>query len=547
MGNNPNCQKICYSNKRNEVNVYSSQSEYTNQSIFPTDVPTLPQNLIIKFYNYFLRSLKKITNEQFSINSCRKKTIARDNKNEISFSLIKNSSMINENENELKLNNQKLSSTIHPSNSIIHVNNSTIHPLHFSGNNTLIKGTFLKHSTLHILKEDKKVNHNYSRPLTRFQYSPIHNRTYMKIKPLKKDKLTKRISINNSFINELDEFTILEENTSNYNREMTHGTNKSFLTHFTNNTKISIFSNVEVIYNRPNGYFPYKKQTSKYLGMKDHKKRKQGFGIILFEDKSEFKGIFVNDKASGNGMFIDNGEEYSVYLGNYLNNSPKGFGVFQKDKIVLIGDNWEKNKLDGIGVELSFNDFYQGEFQTSVKQGIGLYHWKNNTVCFGEWNDDNLNGYGVIKFDDQHIYIGEIKDGLMNGWGEFYWGNNTMYCGQYKNGIKLGFGIYVSSFKKLDAYIGFWKEGKIDGVGIFLNDKSFSFWRCNNGKKIDSINQHEIIDYLKFNHRKFYKILGKDYKYLKNFILSLKDNEISKENFNYTNVYHFTNLYFKNC
>ena len=68
-----------------------------------------------------------------------------------------------------------------------------------------------------------------------------------------------------------------------------------------------------------------------------------------------------------------------------------------------------------------------------------------------------------------------------------------------------------------------------------------------NGKKIDSINQHEIIDYLKFNHRKFYKILGKDYKYLKNFILGLKDNEILKENFNYTNVNHFTNLYFKNC
>ena len=54
---------------------------------------------------------------------------------------------------------------------------------------------------------------------------------------------------------------------------MIHITNKSFLTHFTNNTKISIFSNVEVIYNPPNGYFPYKKQISKYLGMKNHKKR----------------------------------------------------------------------------------------------------------------------------------------------------------------------------------------------------------------------------------------------------------------------------------
>lgn len=52
------------------------------------------------------------------------------------------------------------------------------------------------------------------------------------------------------------------------------------------------------------------------------------------------------------------------------------------------------------------------------------------------------------------------------------------YEGYYVNDRKEGFGIYYWSQPNNRAYIGFWKNGKQDGVGkyINLNNTRYGYW-----------------------------------------------------------------------
>ena len=299
------------------------------------------------------------------------------------------------------------------------------------------------------------------------------------------------------------------------------------------NSVCSLFSNFEntVISSFPIGYFLYKNINYNYLGEKDEKKNKNGFGIITYDDKSKLKGNFKNNKLNGFGKFID---LHSIYSGNYIDSIPNGFGIYKKDNVTTIGDDWLKNNLNGVGFQIfGLNDFYEGEFNKSVKQGIGLYHWNDNTICFGEWNDDKMNGYGVIKYANDNIYMGEFKENIMDGWGEFIWNDNKYYCGGYKDGFKHGFGIYVIDFKKLNCYIGFWEYGQACGLGIKINDNDMIIGIWKDGKRINYVKYWEIKDYLKPNQIKYFKFLHRDIKFFKQYIIGLRKNDLINCQINY--------------
>ena len=78
----------------------------------------------------------------------------------------------------------------------------------------------------------------------------------------------------------------------------------------------------------------------------------------------------------------------------------------------------------------------------------------------------------MISYKDEKNYIGQVLKGLMNGYGEFSWKNGKKYFGFYKNNIKEDFGIYIYEQKPFQAYIGFWFEGKMDGIGMVIKGKS---------------------------------------------------------------------------
>ena len=223
----------------------------------------------------------------------------------------------------------------------------------------------------------------------------------------------------------------------------------------------------------------------------------------------------------------------------YKDNSPEGYGIYEKNNVKTEGETWIKNNLNGIGIQfLGYNDFYLGDFFQTSKFGIGIYHWNDGTICLGEWKEDKMNGYGEIQYSNNNSYIGEFKDNMMDGWGEFLWNDGKYYCGQYKENLKHGFGIYISDFKKYDCYIGFFEYGKPSGLGIKIYENELKIGNWKDGKKLCWLRYWEIKDYLKPNQLKYGSLLHKDIKFLKQTVKTLFKGKIPFELFHFKNIFH---------
>ena len=71
----------------------------------------------------------------------------------------------------------------------------------------------------------------------------------------------------------------------------------------------------------------------------------------------------------------------------------------------------------------------------------------------------------------------------MHGYGEFKWKEEKHYIGYYNNDKKEGFGIhYWKNAKRL--YIGFWKDGRQDGVGRYVNPQTERWGQWKKGVRV---------------------------------------------------------------
>ncbi|XP_024866882.1 alsin isoform X2 [Kryptolebias marmoratus] len=67
-------------------------------------------------------------------------------------------------------------------------------------------------------------------------------------------------------------------------------------------------------------------------------------------------------------------------------------------------------------------------------------------------------------------YDGHWLNGKPHGSGELKWPDGRIYTGSFKNGLEDGFGEFVAPNKTLnkkDLYQGYWKEGKMHGLGSY--------------------------------------------------------------------------------
>ena len=462
------------------------------------------------FQNFFLRKNEKINNCHFEIIPLKQKE-----KTQINILNCGNDESINDNKNELKekkeieKENKKEEKELDLS-----INKSRINSIIL---NSESKNSFIfdkcKLDTIIFVKNINNLKKNTLKIRPSYGDIDLHQKI--------NNQKFKKVQFNKEEIN------VNEENPEETINPQCNPLNQNLK--LKRSSIHSIFSNIEntIISSYPKGYYLYKHLNYKYYGKTDIKNNKIGFGIIKYEDNSRIEGIFKNNKINGYAKFIDT---QSSFLGYYKDSNPKGFGLYMKDNVTTIGDSWTKNHLNDIGIQIfGINDFYQGNFIKSIKQGLGIYYWNDGTICFGEWKDDKINGYGVIKYSNKNIYLGEFKDNIIEGWGEFLWSDNKYYCGQYKNGVKYGFGIYVSDFKKFDVYIGFWEYGKANGIGIKINDNDMFVCIWKEGKKLNYIKIWEIGDYLKPNQLKFGKFLLKDIKFFKEYIKKLYKNDIINE------------------
>ena len=261
----------------------------------------------------------------------------------------------------------------------------------------------------------------------------------------------------------------------------------------------------------------------------DHLYIKNGFGIIFFEDNTKLQSIFTNDKINGYAKY-KNKLKKEFFNGIYTNNELNGYGIYSDklNNMQKIG-YFKSTGLNGIGIEISNNEknnyIYFGEFFQNQKHGIGTLKWGDGTICQGNFCNNKLNGYCIIKYPNNQMYQGQLKKGKMDGKGQFFWENGNKYIGDYKNDKRDGFGIFIwsdindsdltgvkfstclSALNQFSAYIGFWSEGKMDGIGMKINNKDVKFGVWKNGNKKEWIeDQVNIKNYFRVDQRKYMKL-----------------------------------------
>ena len=251
-----------------------------------------------------------------------------------------------------------------------------------------------------------------------------------------------------------------------------------------------------------------------YIGKRDSKGLKQGFGIHKMRNGSRFRGIFTNDKVTGWGIYDVDGD---IYKGEFKNDRICGYGEYSHGNDAVYYGYWKNDIQFGIGYEIwGDSSQYSGEYNNGKKDGIGTYIWQDKKIYMGEWKENNMEGFGINKYADGKQYSGEWKNNKMNGYGEFIWVDGRKYVGFYKDDKKEGFGIFYWPDNKF--FIGFWKDGKQNGFGKYIkgDECKYGIWKEGKREKwIDNVDdfinklnpEHEVYQVITTYNKEKLKIL----------------------------------------
>ena len=170
--------------------------------------------------------------------------------------------------------------------------------------------------------------------------------------------------------------------------------------------------------------------------------------------------------------------------------------------------------------------------------------WKEGIIYEGQFFKNQMSGYAIIRYPQNKIYKGQMNIGKMEGFGIFDWGGGKKYLGYYKNDKRNGFGIFlwkspiinigeeISDLNEIKAYIGFWEEGNMNGIGLKISDGIIKYGVWKNGVKMEWIDREiHIKKHIQNNQKKYLKILlGKKENILKLLsICAIQDNENIKD------------------
>ena len=261
----------------------------------------------------------------------------------------------------------------------------------------------------------------------------------------------------------------------------------------------------------------------KYIGERSSSNMKEGFGIQIWNDGGKFKGFFHENRANGLGLFLHS--DGDKYLGYFLNDHLHGYGIYTHNNGAEYNGEWKEESQEGIGIETwKDGSIYKGCYKNGKKEGIGQYIWSDNSKYEGEWKNNFLSGYGIYYFYDGRIYLGMWDNNMMNGLGVFCWKDGKKYIGFYKNDKKDGFGIYCWKEPR-KIFIGFWSEGKQNGIGKYMDSQRVKFGIWERGKKLKWFNdENEIYEILDEDKKKYKDFFRFSFEEMCNFIAEL-DNE----------------------
>ena len=140
-------------------------------------------------------------------------------------------------------------------------------------------------------------------------------------------------------------------------------------------------------------------------------------GIYVLIQEIDYKGEFFNDKKNGKGKEVLKHFKYSnknyKYEGNFINDLKDGYGTITYDKSNFVqkyeGFFVKDKPFQSYGIiNFKSGDIYEGFFENSLKDNIGLYLFidskSNNFIeeYFGGFLEDNKDGIGRTVVEDSN-------------------------------------------------------------------------------------------------------------------------------------------------
>ena len=224
--------------------------------------------------------------------------------------------------------------------------------------------------------------------------------------------------------------------------------------------------------------------------------KRDGLGNLLIGDSVKFIGNFREDKISGFGKLEHSMGKYKGFWRNFL---AVGVGEYIKNIREMgryIG-YWKNNKQNIFGIE-NYNNLgmkYTGQYKNGVKEGIGVFQFKEGAKYEGEFKMQKMEGVGTYSSVDNQVYQGEWRRNNMNGYGMIFWPNGNRFEGEFFEDKKEGFGVFFSGSK---IFMGVWENNLLEGNVIVVEENKIKkqFWK--NGKPLKILDKDTFIYFEKF-------------------------------------------------
>jgi hypothetical protein len=236
-----------------------------------------------------------------------------------------------------------------------------------------------------------------------------------------------------------------------------------------------------------------------------------GTGRIEWKDSSSYEGDVVNGVRHGHGVYRKAGPKGFVYEGDWRQGQFHGQGIClygeQGCAHHYIGQ-FHDGLREGNGTMFYPNgNVYEGEWHIGKRHGHGKFTWaESGSYYVGDFSNGEMSGQGEIvyafsaqspsvQFVQSNRYLGTFDSSLRNGYGVFYYANGAVYKGQWKDNLKNGMGTFTSRDGRV--YHSEFRDGSIFQDGkLFVPTPSISLNFSLDGHLAPSESADEVISSL---------------------------------------------------
>ena len=178
-----------------------------------------------------------------------------------------------------------------------------------------------------------------------------------------------------------------------------------------------------------------------YAGRRDDFNQRNGKAKTIYKNGDVYEGQYFEGKKNGQGKYVSRSlgksdvdriieqmvlalpEEDRVYVPV---NECYTVAAHKHDEFVAtvcatiaVGADIVKTAL-----EFGYYPFYQGDYQSGVRNGIGMMKARDGSVYKGEWAAGSRSGQGILFYTNGDKYSGNWEDGSKSGYGTYayaYW------------------------------------------------------------------------------------------------------------------------------